>query len=216
MPPGAQQDGAGRILARDASVLQTAGLISSPFLRPRGGFSLARCAGSQRDARVRFFVARLKTRSFARRTVRPPQGQEQFCCPPYGNQQTRWRGKRRRLGGDLKSRPIRCAPRSRAAGCALNLAARAPGSSPLNTPQKPSNDAPPAERTKESPGAAARALVLVLVTIGCLGRGLADGAQILVCPQCEAVDWPCRMVRALAGSGFLEPTRPWRSSSSRW
>ena len=51
--------------------------------------------------------------------------------------------------------------------------------------------------------AAARALVLVLVTIGCLGRGLADGVQILACPACEEVDWPCRMVRALAGSGFL-------------
>jgi hypothetical protein len=93
-----------------------------------------------------------------------------------------------------------CTP-LRAAGCALNLATGAWVFS-LNTPQKPSNDAP-AEERRESPGAAARALVLVLVTIGCLGRGLADGAQILVCPACEEVDWPCRMVRALAGSGFL-------------
>ena len=93
-----------------------------------------------------------------------------------------------------------CTP-LRAAGCALNLATGAWVFS-LNTPQKPSNDAP-AEERRESPGASARALVLVLVTIGCLGRGLADGAQILACPACEEVDWPCRMVRALAGSGFL-------------
>ena len=93
-----------------------------------------------------------------------------------------------------------CTP-LRATGCALTLATGAWVFS-LNTPQKPSNDAP-AEERQESPGAAARALVLVLVTIGCLGRGLADGAQILVCPACEEVDWPCRMVRALAGSGFL-------------
>ncbi|CAH0367806.1 unnamed protein product [Pelagomonas calceolata] len=93
-----------------------------------------------------------------------------------------------------------CTP-LRAAGCALNLATGAWVFS-LNTAPKPSNEQP-AEERRESPGAAARALVLVLVTIGCLGRGLADGAQILACPACEEVDWPCRMVRALAGSGFL-------------
>ena len=94
-----------------------------------------------------------------------------------------------------------CTP-LRAAGCALNLATGAWVFS-LNSQPKPPNDAPPAEERRESPGAAARALVLVLVGVGCLGRGLADGAQILVCPSCEEVDWPCRMVRALAGSGFL-------------
>ena len=94
-----------------------------------------------------------------------------------------------------------CTP-LRAAGCALNLATGAWVFS-LNTAPKPSNDSPPAEERRESPGAAARALVLVLVGVGCLGRGLADGAQILACPACEEVDWPCRMVRALAGSGFL-------------
>ena len=94
-----------------------------------------------------------------------------------------------------------CTP-LRAAGCALNLATGAWVFS-LNSQPKPPNDAPPAEERRESPGAAARALVLVLVGVGCLGRGLADGAQILVCPACEEVDWPCRMVRALAGSGFL-------------
>ena len=94
-----------------------------------------------------------------------------------------------------------CTP-LRAAGCALNLATGAWVFS-LNSQPKPSNDQPPAEERRESPGAAARALVLVLVGVGCLGRGLADGAQILVCPSCEEVDWPCRMVRALAGSGFL-------------
>jgi hypothetical protein len=93
-----------------------------------------------------------------------------------------------------------CTP-LRATGCALNLATGAWVFS-LNTPPKPSNDAP-AEERRESPGASARALVLVLVTLGCFGRGLADGAQMLACPACEEVDWPCRMVRALAGSGFL-------------
>ena len=92
-----------------------------------------------------------------------------------------------------------CTP-LRAAGCALNLATGAWVFS-LNTAQKPSNDAP-AEERRESPGASARALVLVLVTIGCLGRGLADGAQMLACPACEEVDWPCRMVRRSRGAVF--------------
>ena len=57
-----------------------------------------------------------------------------------------------------------CTP-LRAAGCAINLATGAWVFS-LNSQPKPPNDAPPAEERRESPGAAARALVLVLVGVG--------------------------------------------------
>lgn len=91
-----------------------------------------------------------------------------------------------------------CTP-LRAAGCALNLATAAGVFSLTRAPPKPPRDE---EERPPSPGAAARALVLALVALGALGRGAADGAQLLLGPRCGAgPEW--FLVRALAGSGFL-------------
>ena len=105
-----------------------------------------------------------------------------------------------------------CTP-LRAAGCALNLATGAWVFS-LNTAPKPSNDAP-AEERRESPGASARALVLVLVTIGCLGRGSRRRRADFGVPRMRRGRLAVPHGASFGGERFFRaPTRPWRCSSS--
>ena len=104
-----------------------------------------------------------------------------------------------------------CTP-LRAAGCALNLATGAWVFS-LNTPQKPSNDAP-AEERRESPGAAARALVLVLVGVGCLGGVWPTARRFWRAPHAKRSIGRAAWCELWRGAVFWAPTRPWRSSSS--